>query len=174
MRWINTIIFLFLAVSLTAIAQDAASSQPQLTQVPPKPTCHWIFSSGPCNDLWKAYNQAFAQRQREELQLYVNRQKELASSQASAPLQQQIVALNSQVADLTSLGTAQQEQIKKLQEQMETNSAAALQATAEAHKQGLELGIGIGAGAMLLFTGLILTIRKLRSPTKPFARAASA
>jgi hypothetical protein len=173
MRWINTTVFL-LAVSLTAIAQDAAPTQPQLTQVPPKPTCHWIFNSGPCNDLWKAYNQALAQRQREELQLYVSRQKELASSQASAPLQQQIAALNKQVADLTNLSTDQQEQIKKIREQMETDSAAALQAKADAHKQGLELGIGIGAGAMLLFTGLILTIRKLGSPKKPFAQAASA
>lgn len=173
MRWIRISIFL-LVVSLSASGQDAAPAQPQLTQVPPKPTCHWIFSSGPCNDLWKAYNQALAQRQREELQLYVNRQKELASSQASAPLQEQITALNRQLTDLTNLSTNQQEQIKKLQDQMETDAAAALQAKSEANKQGLELGMGIGAGAMLLLAGLILAIKKIGRRKQPLARAASA
>jgi hypothetical protein len=83
----TTLLLLFL-LGLTARAQNTAA--PQLTQVPPEPTCHKIFNTGPCADMWNAYKQAVAQRQREELQLYVNRQKELASSQATAPLQQQI------------------------------------------------------------------------------------
>ena len=76
-----------LAVCLTASAQ---TPQPQLTQVPPKPTCHLLFKTGPCADMWAAYNQAVQQRTREELQLYVSRQKDIASAQATAPLQQQI------------------------------------------------------------------------------------
>ena len=55
----------------------------QLTQVPAKPTCTQIFNTGTCADSWRNYKQALAQRQQEELQLYVNRQKELASSQAT-------------------------------------------------------------------------------------------
>ena len=71
----------------------------QLTNVPPKPTCQpaalSIFGGGPdCQDRWNAYNQAVQQRAREELQLYVNRQKDVASAQATAPLQQQIADLN--------------------------------------------------------------------------------
>ena len=81
-----------LVFGLAAMAQDTA--QPQLTQVPVKPSCHLLFNTGPCFDEWQNYNHALAQRQREELQLYVNRQKELASSQATAPLQQQIADLN--------------------------------------------------------------------------------
>ena len=58
----------------------------QLTQVPPKPACVRIFNTGTCVDLWTAYNHAVEQRSREELQIYVNRQKEIASSQATAPV----------------------------------------------------------------------------------------
>jgi len=88
-------IFFVLVFGLTAMAQDSAPPVQQAqTQVPPKPTCHLFFSTGPCADMWRNYNQALAQRQREELQLYVNRQKALASSNATAPLQQQIADLN--------------------------------------------------------------------------------
>jgi hypothetical protein len=110
----------------------------------------------------------------ERLQLYVNRQKELASSQATAPLQQQI-------ADLNKLVTDQQAQIKKLQDQMQSDSATAQQqiqiASATARTAGLEQGAGIGMGSALLLFGLVFGIRKLtRSFTvtkKPQARAAS-
>src|SRR6266852_6798849 len=122
----------------------------QLTQVPPKPTCTQIFNTGSCADLWRDYNQAVQQRTREELQLYVRRQKELASSQATAPLQQQI-------ADLNKLVTDQQGQIKKLgdqmqaeatadQQQTQATSAAALKAKSDARREGMEYGGGIGAG----------------------------
>jgi hypothetical protein len=101
----------------------------------------------------------------------VNRQSELASTQATAPLQQQI-------ADLTKLTTDEQAQIKTLQEQMQADSAAALQAKADAHTAGLEMGAGIGAGAMLLLVGIIFGIRKMTQgftvTKKEQARAASA
>ena len=76
--------------------QSAAPEQ--LKQVTPRPT-------------WRNYNQTVLQRtreelQREELQLYVDRQKELASTQATAPLQQLI-------ADLNKLATDQQAQIEE-------------------------------------------------------------
>jgi hypothetical protein len=85
-----------LLLSTVAIAQQT----PQLTEVPPKPTCTLLFQTGSCADLWRNYNQAFARRQQEELQLYVNRQKELASQAATAPLQQQIADLTTLTADL--------------------------------------------------------------------------
>ena len=104
-----------------------------------------------------------------------NRQKQLASSQASAPLQQQITELNKQVADLTSLSGDQQEQIKRLQDQIQADVVAASQAKADAHKQGLELGAGIGVGSMVLFAGLIFTVTKLTGGVKkPLARSVSA
>jgi hypothetical protein len=141
----------------------------QLTQVPPQPRCTQIFNTGSCADLWRNYKQAVQQRTREELQLYVNRQKEVASSQATAPLQQQIADLNTLVAD-------QQRQIKKMQEQMQADSAAALRASSAAHTEGLQWGTGIGVGAALLLLGVGLGVRKL---TRTFtlvekARAASA
>lgn len=155
-------IFFVLVFGLAALAQNAA---PQLTEVPPKPTCHLLFSSGPCFDMWRNYNQALQQRQREELQLYVNRQKELASSQATAPLQQQISDLNKLTAD-------QQEQIKKLNDQIQSDanatiqmqtadSAAVVKATSDARTKGLEQGSGIGAGGMLFLVGVIFGVRKL-------------
>jgi CHASE3 domain sensor protein len=167
---------------------------PQLTQVAPKPTCTPILTNGACANLWRNYNQALAQRQREELQLYVERQKALASEAASAPLQQQITDLNKLVAD-------QQDQIKKLQDQMQADAAAALQAKhdeaaaavaeakkeaaaesavaqAAAHKQGMWKGIGIGAGAMLLLVILGFIVRRftrgLTITKKPQASGASA
>jgi hypothetical protein len=89
-----TILILF-SIGLLSLAQGTQ----QLTQVPPKPTCTPILTNGACANLWRNYNQALAQRQREELQLYVERQKALASQAASAPLQQQITDLNKLVAD---------------------------------------------------------------------------
>src|SRR6266436_6847079 len=85
---------LLLSISLSTAAQD---NMP-LTQVPLKPTCTPILTNGACANLWRNYNQALAQRQREELQIYVNRQKQLASEAATAPLQQQITDLNTLVA----------------------------------------------------------------------------
>jgi ElaB/YqjD/DUF883 family membrane-anchored ribosome-binding protein len=162
MRQINaTLSVLFLSLALTAVAQDSA----QLTQVPPKPTCTPFLANGACANLWRNYNQALAQRQREELQLYVNRQKELASESATAPLQQQI-------SDLTNLTNDQQAKIKKLQEQMQSDATAALEtkqadaaasvaAQSEAHRQGQWEGAGIGAGVVLLLFVLIFVVRKL-------------
>jgi hypothetical protein len=152
------LVFLLVFGASLAFAQSAAPVQ--LTQVPPKPSCvpNAIFSSAVCNDLWNAYNQAVKQRFQENLQVYVNRQKELASSQASAPLQQQI-------ADLNKLVTDQQTQIKSLQEQMQADSAAAttaaLQEKAAAHTNGMQEGSGLGAGAMLFLVGIIFGIKKL-------------
>lgn len=179
MRQVTSALFV-LVVGLAAIAQDAAPAQPQLTQVPPKPSCTQLFKTGTCADLWRAYNQALAQRRTEELQLYVNRQKEIASSQAAAqtaaPLQQQIGNLNKQIADLNALSADQQGQIKKLQQEMQADSVAALQAKSDAHTQGMEQGGGIGAGAMLLLVGIIFGAKKLTGSrtAKPLARSTSA
>lgn len=161
-------VLLLLAASVLS-AEEAAPAQ--LTQVPPKPTCVVILQNGSCADLWRAYNQAFQQRTREELQLYVSRQKELASSQATAPLQQQI-------ADLNKLVNDQQEKIKALQEQMQVEATAALQAKADAHTTGVEKGAGLGAGGMLLLVGVVFGIRKITQgftvTKKPQSKAASA
>src|SRR6266496_180735 len=177
--FMRQMIFFVLVFGLTAMAQDSAPPVQQAqTQVPPKPTCHLFFSTGPCADMWRNYNQALAQRQREELQLYVNRQKAVASSNATAPLQQQIADLNKLTAD-------QQAQIKKLNDQIQSDanaaiqtqtadSAAVLKATSDAHTQGLEQGTGVGAGAMLLLVGVIYGIRRLTVTKKPQTRAASA
>jgi hypothetical protein len=155
----------------------------QLTNVPPKPTCSpaalTIFGGGPdCQDRWNAYNQAVQQRTREELQLYVNRQKDLASSQAAAPLQQQIADLNKLVAD-------QQGQLKKMSEQMQADAieaksaeaSAVMQARAAAHTQGLEYGAGIGVGASLVLFAIIFGIKRAMSnftvTKKPQAQGAA-
>src|SRR5437016_4039426 len=113
----NKLGLLIVFVASLSFAQQTGPVQ--LTQVQPKPTCVVILQNGSCADLWRAYNQAFQHRTREELQLYVNRQKDLASSQATAPLQQQI-------ADLNKLVTDQQEKIKNLQEQMQSDATTAL------------------------------------------------
>ena len=150
-------LLLLCAASLSFAQQSAAPAQ--LTQVPPKPTCNPlnIFTGRDCQSIINTYNQALQQRQREELQLYVNRQRELAS----APLQEQI-------ADLNKLVTDQQEQIKKLGEQMQAeatadqqqvqaNAAAALQAKSDARREGLLYG----AGAILVLFVLVFGIKKL-------------
>jgi len=146
----------------------------QLTQVPPQPTCTQIFNTGTCADLWKNYRQALGQRQREEAQLYVNRQREQASSEATAPLQQQIADLHKLVGD-------QQGQIKKLQdkmqEQIQADSVAAQQGKSVARSQGMQQGAGIGVAASLVLYGLIFGVKKLtrRDRTgRPQTRAASA
>src|SRR5712692_7638233 len=95
-----------------------AEPQTQLTPLPPEPHCVVWYSSSPCDVLKQQYQQALAQRQQEELQLYVARQK----AGATAPLQQQI-------AD-------QQVQIKKLQGQVQTQAMAAFQSKAAAHDEG--------------------------------------
>jgi multidrug efflux pump subunit AcrA (membrane-fusion protein) len=154
---------LLFSLGLIVLAQDNATVQ--LTPVPPKPTCTQIFNTGPCADMWRNYRQALLLRQQQEIQLYVNRQKQLASEAASAPLQQQISDLNKLVAD-------QQEQLKKLQERMQadaaaalqakqTDSAAALAAQDAAHKQGLWLGVEIGAGSMFVLFIVIFGVRRL-------------
>ncbi len=159
----------------------------QLTNVPPKPTCNpadlSLFGGGPdCQDRWNVYNQAVQQRTREELQLYVNRQKELASQQATAPLQQQ-------VSDLNKLVTDQQAQIKKLSDQIQADATAVteaktadatalVQAKAASHTQGLQQGAGIGVGAALILFCVIYAVKKLAGnftvTKKPQSRAASA
>lgn len=145
---------MFLAIFMSLGIVTAAQQTGQLTPVPPKPTCTVIFSTGTCADLWRNYNQAVAQRQQEELQLYVNRQKQLASEAATAPLQEQI-------ADLNKLTTELQNQVSKLQKQMQADSAAALEAKAAAHQQGIWLGSAIGVGATLLLLALIFAIKRL-------------
>ncbi len=75
----------------------------------------------------------------------------------------------------TSLSGDQQEQIKRLQEQMQADDAVASQAKSDAHKQGLELGLGMGAGSTVLLLMLIFAARKLTgSSKKPLAHGASA
>ena len=143
-------------VLLTSFALTAQGQQqtPQLTDVPPKPTCTLLFTTGSCADLWRNYNQAVARRQQEEIQLYVNRQKELASQAATAPLQQQI-------AGLTKLSTDQQAQIGKLHEQMQSDASAALEARQNAHQQGLWEGVGIGVAGVLILIAAILGVRRI-------------
>jgi len=140
----------------------------QLTVVPPKPTCNpaSIFTGTDCQDRINLYNQAVEQRRQQELQLYVNRQKELAS----APLQQQIASLNKLTAD-------QQAQIKNLQSQIQTQTVASI----AARNQGLQQGVGMGVGATLVLFALIFGIRRLmknftvtKKPQAPQARSASA
>ena len=129
-----------------------------LTQMPPRPTCSpSAFSGADCQDRWHIYNQA--------------------AHQVAAPLQQQI-------EDLNKLTTDQQAQIKKLSDQIEADSVVAIQAKLDyatavraktaAHTEGLEQGIGIGVGAMLILCGLIFAIRRLnrnlKDTEKPEAR----
>lgn len=140
---------LLVSFGLGATAQQTT----QLTQVPPKPTCTVIFNTGTCADLWRNYNQALAQRQQEELQLYVNRQKQLASEAATAPLQKQ-------VADLNKLTTDLQDQISKLQKQMQADSAAALEARAAAHQQGMWYGSAIGVGATFFLFAIMFAAKR--------------
>lgn len=130
-----------------------------------------MFNSGSCADLWRNYNQAVQQHNLQVAQQYITRQKELAATQASAPLQQQIADLNKLVSD-------QQAQIKNLHEQMQTDATAALQAKASAHTEGLEYGTGIGVGATLVLFAVIFGIKRAMSnftvTKKPQAQSAMA
>src|SRR5437899_994248 len=150
MRQTRAVALGLLLSTSVAIAQQT----PQLTVVPPKPTCTLLFKTGSCADLWTNYNQAVARRQQEEIQLYVNRQKELASQAATAPLQQQI-------ADLTNLSTDQQAQIKKLHEQMQSDASAAIEARQNAHQQGLWEGVAMGGAGVLVLIAVVLGVRRI-------------
>ncbi len=119
--------------------------------------------------IMNAYNQAVRQRTRNYSCTLTGKQ-ELASSQATALLQQLI-------ADLHKLVSNQQTQLKKLQDQIQADSASALQqshatatatirAKSAARTAGLEQGAGIGVGAPPLLFGLIFGIRWL---TRDFA-----
>jgi hypothetical protein len=152
MRQIRAVIWVILIVSSTSVA--IGQQTPQLTVVPPKPTCTLLFQAGSCYDLWRNYNQAVARRQQEEIQLYVNRQKELASQAATAPLQQQI-------ADLTILTEGQQSQIRKLQQKIESDAPAALEARLNAHQQGLWEGVAIGGAGVLILIAVVLGVRRI-------------
>jgi hypothetical protein len=83
----------------------------------------------------------------------------------------------------------QQAQIKKLNDQIQSDATAALQAKSDyatavvqakmaAHTEGLQEGAGVGVGVTLLVFALMLGVRRLtRNFTvtkKPKARAASA
>src|SRR6266478_5686512 len=152
MRQTRTVVLVMLVVSSTVVA--IGQETPQLTVVPPKPTCTLIFQTGSCADLWRNYNAAVARRQQEEIQLYVNRQKELAAQAATAPLQQQI-------SDLTKLSADQQAQISKLHEQMQSDASAALEARQNAHQQGLWEGVAIGGAGVLILIAVILGVRRI-------------
>jgi hypothetical protein len=154
-------LFLVFATSLAFAQQSAAPVQ--ITPLPPKPACTPILRKGNCAELWRNYNQAVAQRLGEQIKIYADRQAQLAS----APLQQQ-------VTDLTKLTADEQTQIKNLQEQMQADSAAALQEKSAAHRDGLEYGSGIGTGIMLLICGVIFGLRNFSVTKKPQSRAASA
>ncbi|MGA2964850.1 MAG: hypothetical protein ABSD64_01470 [Terriglobales bacterium] len=144
--------FSLLLVFAAAIsfAQEAGTPPAPLTPAPTKPTCNPnnLFTGRDCKDKIKAYDQAMQQRQHhaKEVQQFVDRQKDLATAQATAPLQQQI-------AD-------QQGQIKSLQDQMQADATAALQAKSDAHKRGLWQGTGIGVAASLLGLGLFFGIKR--------------
>jgi hypothetical protein len=146
----NKIGLLIFAASLSFAQSSAQSAAVQLTPLPPKPTCVIILRNGACADLWRSYNQAVAQRLGEQIKNYANRQAQLEA----APLQQQ-------VTDLAKLTNDEQAQIKSLQEQMQADSAAALQAKADAHTIGLQEGMGWGVGGTLLLVGIVFGIRKM-------------
>jgi hypothetical protein len=161
----KTLGFLLVFAASLSLAQQSAPVQ--LTQVPPKPSCTPLLHNGSCADLWKNYNQAVAQRLGEQIKLYANRQAQLEA----APLQQQVV-------DLTKLTNDEQAQVKSLQEQMQADSAAALQAKADAHTIGLQEGAGCGVGGTLLLVGIIFGVWKMSQgftvTKKEQAKAASA
>lgn len=159
MHQVKIALFL-LALDLSAIAQSSTPVQPQL-QIPPKPTCNPnnILTGSDCQDRINLYNQAV--RLQQELQLYVDRQKALAS-QATGPEQNTDPSKFS--TDIKKLADDEQVQIEKLQAQMQFDSAL-LQARTAAHKQGFEQGAGVGAGAVILlrmiFGIVIFAVKKL-------------
>lgn len=62
-------------------------TETHLTPLPPKPGCIPFYNGSPCDVAIKNYNQAVQQRNREQIQLYVN-QHALVTVEATAPLQQ--------------------------------------------------------------------------------------
>jgi hypothetical protein len=157
-------------------------SEVQLTPPAPKPTCHPWYSGSPCDIAWQNYNNSVQQRQQEELQLYVNRQKALATEQATAPLQQQIADQQDQFqrvqAQMQQELSEQQAQIKKLNGQIQSQMIEASQSKIASHNEGLLQGAGIGLGAALILFGVIFGVRRLTRKftitKKEQARAASA
>ncbi len=109
------------------------------------------YAGDPCDTLIKQYHQAAEQRQQQEWQVSL-----------TAPLQKQI-------AD-------QQNQIKALKLQIDSQTAAALQS--EARAEAILDGIGAGVGAALALLVAVASFRRLaRSSTAPKheqQRAASA
>ena len=65
-----------------------------------------------------------------------------------------------------------------MQEQMQADATAGLQAKAAAHTQGLEYGAGIGVGATIVLFAVILGLKKMMSNStvtkKPQAQGAAA
>jgi hypothetical protein len=135
----------------------ASLAQVQLLPVPTRPSCTQLFKTGPCADSWRDYHLAVSQWN----ELYIERQQELAASQASAPLQQQIAALNKLTTDLKKLADDEHQQNTLMQQQMQADAATSLQASSAAHIQGLQQGAGIGVGASLVLFGLVYGIRRL-------------
>jgi hypothetical protein len=151
-----------------------SDGQIQLPPVPTRPSCTQLFKTGPCADSWRNYHQAVAQWN----QLYIKRQQELAATQASAPLQQQIATLNQLTTDLKKLADDEHQQITLMQQQIQSDATAALQSRSAAHILGLQQGAGIGLGASLILFGLIYGIKRLMRgfnvTKKSQVRAASA
>jgi hypothetical protein len=135
----------------------ATLGQVQLPPVPTRPPCTQLFKTGPCADSWRDYHVAVSQWN----ELYIKRQQELAASQASAPLQQQIATLNKLNTDLKKLADDEQQQNTLMQQQMQADAATSLQAKSAAHIQGLQQGTGIGVGASLVLFGLVCGIGRL-------------
>jgi len=133
-------------------SQTPAQAPVQLVQVPPKPTCNPnnIFDGGTCRDTINAYNQALAQRQAQDLQLFVSHQKELASAQATAPLQQQIAS--------------QKVQIMNLQLEAKSQAVTASWNATRAYRDGLTQGviiafvlIAVGFGVRKMLKGFTIS-----------------
>jgi hypothetical protein len=81
----------------------------------------------------------------------VNRKTEIHIPIVSRPKEADAASLQQQIAELYKLTADQQAQIKSLREQIEANSAAALQAKVDPHTLGVEQGAGFGrAGALFL------------------------
>lgn len=64
-------------------------TETHITPLPAKPRCIPFYNGSPCDVAIKNYNQAVQQRNREQIQLYVN-QHALVTDEATASLQQQI------------------------------------------------------------------------------------
>jgi ElaB/YqjD/DUF883 family membrane-anchored ribosome-binding protein len=78
----------------------------------------------------------------------------LASQAATAPLQQQI-------ADITKLSADQQAHMRKLQQQMQSDASAAIEARQNAHQQGLWEGVAMGGAGVLVLIAVFLSVRRM-------------